>query len=339
MFFIDTSRNGQPVYDPIINQSLDNYLLNDLALEGRGLILYINAPSVIIGRHQNAYAEVDLDYLKENDITLVRRTGGGGAVYHDYGNLIFENIHIGDTTHYGDFKYYAQPILDALNRMGIEAEMSGRNDITVDGKKFSGMSIVQTENAIAAGGTLMFDLDTSQASKVLTPNQDKLATKGVKSVDARVTNLKPLLPEPYQSMNSQEFKEELLKNIFQVDRLEDIEGYTLTDDDWAIIDQRVADHYGRDEWNYGKNPGFDHYKSAYFPGVGTVAFNYSVKDGTITAFQTYGDMSFGDPRKIDQALIGVDFNRTDLKKAFQKANYQDVYGDLELDKLLDLITS
>ncbi|GEO44884.1 hypothetical protein LAL01_11160 [Companilactobacillus alimentarius] len=103
MFFIDTSRNGKPVYDAIVNQSLDNYLVNDLRLEGHGLILYVNNPSVIIGVNQNAYAEVNLPYLKKKKLQLVRRTSGGGAVYHDYGNFIFENIVIGNDDHFADY--------------------------------------------------------------------------------------------------------------------------------------------------------------------------------------------------------------------------------------------
>lgn len=127
MFFIDTSRNGRPVYDPIINQSLDNYLINDLRLKGHGLIMYINSPCVIIGANQNAYAEVNLPYLKENNIQLVRRTGGGGAVYHDFGNIIFENIVVDQETHFGDFKYYADPIIRALKELGLEnVEMRGK---------------------------------------------------------------------------------------------------------------------------------------------------------------------------------------------------------------------
>ena len=104
MFLIDTSRNGQPVYNALVNQSLDAYLINDLHLEGHGLICYINDPAVIIGRYQNAYAEVNLNYMKEHQIQLVRRTSGGGAVYHDRGNVIFENIVVGDTSGFRDFQ-------------------------------------------------------------------------------------------------------------------------------------------------------------------------------------------------------------------------------------------
>lgn len=184
-------------------------------MPGHGLILYINNPSVIVGVHQNAYAEVNFPYLEENKIQLVRRTSGGGAVYHDYGNLIFENIIIGDDEHFGDYAYFAKPIIDALHDMGATGvEMRGRNDIVVDGKKFSGMTMFKVGDSYAAGGTLMFDLDMDTASKVLTPEQDKLESKGVKSVNKRITNIKPYLDEPFRSMDANQFKEELLKRIY-----------------------------------------------------------------------------------------------------------------------------
>lgn len=343
MFYFDTSRDGKPVYDPIINQSLDNYLMNDLALPGRGLMLYINAPCVIIGKNQNAYAEVDMSYMHEHDITLVRRNFGGGAVFHDYGNLIFENIIVdeeGSDSHFGDFGYYAEPIMTALKKMGLAGvAMSGRNDIAVNGAKISGMCMSQTGNVVGAGGTLLFDLDGSVAKKVLTPNQAKLHAKGIKSVDKRITNLKPLLPEPYGGMNSLEFKEALLKKIFAVDDLADMPTYKLTDEDWAIIDERVAKHYGTKAWNYGKNPGYKYYVTDYFTGTGTVSFNFSVEDGKIVAFKTYGDMLFGDVSAVDDVLTGTGFNKAALEEAFKACQSEKNIGNIPVSDLADLVLS
>lgn len=240
MFFIDTSRNGKPVYDPIVNQSLDNYLVNDLKLPGHGLIMYVNQPAVIVGVNQNAYAEVNMPYLKEKGIKLVRRTSGGGAVYHDYGNIIFENIVINDDQHFGDFKYFAQPIIDALHDMGAtDAEMRGRNDMVIGNQKFSGMTMFKVGKSYAAGGTLMFDLDMDVATEVLTPEKDKLESKGVKSVESRVTNVKPFLKPEFQKLDIEGFKKALLLRLFNAKSLDDIETYHLNDHDWSIIDERL----------------------------------------------------------------------------------------------------
>lgn len=340
MFFIDTSRNGKPVYNAIVNQSLDNYLVNDLRLPGHGLILYVNNPSVIIGVHQNAYAEVNFPYLKEKNIQLVRRTSGGGAVYHDYGNFIFENIVIGNDEHFGEYDYFAKPILDALHAMGAtDAQMHGRNDIVIDGKKFSGMTMFKVGDSFAAGGTLMFDLDMDTASKVLTPEKDKLESKGVKSVNKRITNIKSYLDEPYRSMDPVQFKDELLKHIFKVDKLSDIKTYKLTDHDWDIIDSRLKDKYDTDAWNYGKNPGFTNYVSKHFD-IGTVAFNFSLKNEKISAIKIYGDfITGGDVSLIEKALLGTKFEKSALIEALSKVDLKNNLGDIEPEPLVDLLLS
>jgi Lipoate-protein ligase A len=139
------------------------------------------------------------------------------------------------------------------------------------------MTMFKVGDSYAAGGTLMFDLDMNMASNVLTPEQDKMESKGVKSVNARITNIKNYLDEPFKSMDASQFKLELLKRIFKVDKLEDIETYKLNDHDWEVIDSRLKDKYDTDAWNYGKNPGFTNYVSKHFD-IGTVAFNFSVND-------------------------------------------------------------
>lgn len=338
MFFIDTSRNGKPVYDATINQSLDNYLANDLHMKGHGLIVYINQPSVIIGVNQNAYAEVDLPYLKEHQINLVRRTSGGGAVYHDFGNIVFENIVVGDTSDFGNFEAIANPILDALHDFGATgAELHGRNDLMIDGMKFSGMTMFKVGDAYAAGGTLMYDLDMAAAEAVLTPEQDKLKSKGVASIDKRVTNIKPYLKPEYQNWTTEEFKTHLICHIFGVDRLEDIETYHLTDADWAVIDQRLQGKYDTEAWNYGKNPGFKYYRSKHF-NIGTVAFNFNVADDVVTDFKIYGDfITGGDISVIEQHLVGAKMTLAGLTQAFDDSDLPANLGQISGAELAELM--
>jgi len=144
MFLIDTNRNGQVVTDAIVNQSIDNYLVNDLKLPGHGLMMYVNQPAVIVGINQTVGAEVDFHYLEQNHVQLVRRTSGGGAVYHDERNLIFEHIINGDPqdgSKFGDYTVFAEPVLRALKAMGVaDLGISNKSALTVDGKKFSGMT-------------------------------------------------------------------------------------------------------------------------------------------------------------------------------------------------------
>lgn len=340
MFLIDTSRNGKPVYDPIINQSLDNYLIGNRRFPGHGLICYINDPAVIIGVNQNAYAEVDLKYLKAHNIKLVRRSSGGGAVYHDRGNLIFENIVIGDTSRYGDFHLIADPVVDALHDLGIKsAEAHGRNDMVIDGKKFSGMAIVKVGDSYAAGGTVMFDVNQKDANEVLTPEKDKLLSKGVQSVSARVTNIKPHLPEKYQSWTTEDFKNYLLCHMFGVDKLSDIETVHLTDDDWKKIDDHLNEKYRTDAWNYGTNPGFDYYASKHFK-YGTIAFNFNVENNAVTQCSIYGDFfTTGDPNKVAKAVVGARFDKESLANALDKADLKDNLAPVDPEELADLMLS
>lgn len=339
MFFIDTSRNGKPVYDPIVNQSLDNYLVNDLRLPGHGLIVYINQPAVIVGVNQNAYSEVDLNYLEQHHIKLVRRTSGGGAVYHDFGNLIFENIVIDDDEHFGDYQYFAQPILDAMHAMGAtDAQMRGRNDMVINDQKFSGMTMFKVGHSYAAGGTLMFDLNMRAANEVLTPDKAKLASKGVKSVKSRVTNIQPFLKAPYSDYDSEQFKAALLKQLFKVDDLADIKTYHLTDKDWQIIDQRLAGKYDTKAWNYGHNPGFDYYVSNHFENVGTISFNYSLADDHISAIKLYGDfITGGDITLIENALIDTRFDKESLVKALSGVDLAANLGAVSADTIAELL--
>lgn len=338
MFLIDTTRNGKPVYDATINQSLDNYLVNDLRLPGHGLIVYINQPSVIIGVNQNAYDEVDLPYLKKHNISLVRRTSGGGAVYHDFGNIIFENIVIGDDGNFGNFHFIADPILAALHDFGAtDAQMRGRNDMVINDQKFSGMTMFKVGDSYAAGGTLMYDLNNAAANEVLTPKKDKLASKGVASVNSRVTNLKPFLKPEYQQWTTAEFKNALICHMFGVAKLDDIETYHLNDHDWEVIDQRLAGKYDTDQWNYGENPGYKEYRSKHFP-IGTVAFNFTASAGKVRQFKIYGDfITGGDITKIEQKLIGTDYDRQSLIDAFTASQLEQNLGKVSAEELADLM--
>ncbi len=326
MYYIDMRRKGKVVYDAVINQSLDNYFANDLRLPGHGFMLYQNQPSVIIGKYQNAWAEVDMKYLREHNIQLVRRTSGGGAVYHDLGNLIFENIYVNNDDHFGDYGFYAAPILNALKKLGINAQMKQRSsDLIVEDKKFSGMTMFKSGHDIAAGGTLMYDLNIENAKKVLTQNQPEKAKRlGVRSVKSPMINLKQFLP---QDWTINDFREYILKEVFAVKSLDDIEVYHMTDEDWAKVDQRIEEKYGTDEWNYGENPGYDHYADAILDGK-KLAINFTIDKGRISQFKI--NPFFDDQEKlsvIEQRVTGKKPTERVIKKAVSKSKIQDVDQD------------
>jgi len=157
-------------------------------------MLWQNAPSVIIGRNQNAYAEVDHCFAKEHGIRIARRITGGGAVYHDSGNVNYSFISPAEKEGTLDFEAFSAPILNALSSLGIHASLSGRNDIEVDGKKISGNAQHRVGHRLLHHGTLLFAVDTATLEAVLRPNREKLKARAIRSVSARVTDLRSYLP-------------------------------------------------------------------------------------------------------------------------------------------------
>ena len=185
--------------DPYYNLAVEEYLLKNS--DEDIFMLWQNEPCVVIGKNQNAYAEVDLEYAKEQGIKIVRRITGGGAVYHDLGNVNYTFITSSEKARSLDYEYFTRPIIDALAHFGVDCKLSGRNDLECDGKKISG-NAQHTENGrILHHGTLLFDADVDTMSKVLRANKEKLEFNAVKSHSSRVTNIKKLLSNDI-SLNS-----------------------------------------------------------------------------------------------------------------------------------------
>ena len=178
--------------DPYRNLAIEEYLF--LHEQDDVFMLWQNEPCVVIGKNQNAYVEVDLDYLRQNGIHLVRRITGGGAVYHDLGNVNY--TFISATGEQGiDFAAFTAPVIAALATLGVRATLSGRNDLLVGGRKFSGNAQHSANGRTLHHGTLLFDSDLDVLSSALRPDEQKLRSKAVASARSRVTNLAPLLAE------------------------------------------------------------------------------------------------------------------------------------------------
>ena len=173
--------------DPYFNIAADEYALK--YLEDDCFMLWRNEPSIIVGKHQNTLAEINVDYVMKNNIKVVRRISGGGAVFHDLGNLNFTFVKNAGEDAQGDFRKFTQPILDVLQSMGINAKFEGRNDLTIDGKKFSGNAESIWKNRVLHHGTLLFSAVMTDLSAALKVNPLKFQDKAVKSVRSRVTNI------------------------------------------------------------------------------------------------------------------------------------------------------
>ena len=197
--------------DPALNLALEEYALRQLPLEESLLLFYINEPSIIIGKNQNTVEEINREYVEANGIRVVRRLSGGGAVYHDLGNLNFSFITKDDGQSFRDFAKFTQPVVDALRKLGVNAELTGRNDIQVGEAKISGNAQFFARGRMFSHGTLLFDSEMERVASALNVKPIKFESKSTKSVRSRVANISSFLPEP---MTIGAFRSALLREIF-----------------------------------------------------------------------------------------------------------------------------
>ena len=309
MLFVPNENN-----DPRINLAIEIFLLQEMKVDEPILLFYINEPSIIIGRNQNTIEEINKDYVDAHGIHVVRRFSGGGAVYHDFGNLNFSFIMPDDGNSFRDFEKLTKPIVQALHEMGVEgAQLKGRNDLVIDDMKFSGNAMYATNGRMFAHGTIMFDSDINEVVNALKVRKDKIESKGIKSIRSRVTNIKPFLPKDKQDMTTEAFREEILLKIFGVDSVDQVKTYTLTEEDWVKINE-ISDKYYRNwDWNYGKSPAFDIERRKRFP-IGSIEVRFNVQEGKITEAKIYGDFfGLGDIADVEQAFIGTRYDKSALK--------------------------
>jgi len=323
-----------------LNLATETYLMNEKKFDEPLLLFYIEGPCIIVGRNQNTLEEINKQYVDEHGIVVTRRTSGGGAVYQDLGNLCFSFVVDSDSEEFGDFKSFVQPVVDALHRMGAtSAEVSGRNDILVDGKKFSGNAMYTKNGKTFSHGTLMLDVDLGVLPNALTVPEDKIKSKGIKSVSSRVTNLRPYLSSEYQDMTTPQFRDELLKELFHVDNIGEIKDkeYKLTPEDEKGIDKINAEIFDNWDWVYGNSPEFTVKKRQHFTS-GTIDARFVVDDGKITVAKFYGDF-FGPKDAADLAdkLVETKFERAEVEQVLNDVDVNQYFNGISKDELLDLL--
>ena len=186
MYYVKNARDGKEITDPAINLAIEYHLLNNVILDEPILLFYINEPSIIIGRNQNTIEEINTEYVEKKNIHIVRRFSGGGAVYHDFGVFCFCFITQDDGDSFRDFGKFTEPIIDSLHKMGVEgAKLEGRNDLLINGQKFSGNAMYSKNGRMTAHGTIMFDSDIEEVVNALKVRKDKIESKGIKSIRSR----------------------------------------------------------------------------------------------------------------------------------------------------------
>lgn len=340
MYYVkNITPDGKEIHDPSINLAIEYHLLNNVRLDEPIVYFYINDNSIIVGKNQNTYDEVNLDYVEENDVKVVRRMSGGGAVYHDLGVLNFCFITKDDGESFRNFKRFTQPIIDVIQGMGGgDAHLEGRNDLVINGQKFSGNAMYSKDGRMTAHGTLMFNSEIDSVVGALKPNKYKLESKGIKSVRSRVTNIKPFLDEEYQTINTKEFREKILLSLFDVDDVEEVKEYKLTEEDWESVKEFANTYTGNWDWNYGSSPDFDVERGKRFEGIGTLDINFNVNKGKMAHVKIFGDFfGMGEIQDVEKQLEGIPYNRKDIEEALDKIDINHYIGDISAEELADLI--
>lgn len=327
-------------HDIRTNLATEEYLMNSGVMTPPFMLFYIEKPCIIVGRNQNTVEEINEDYCKQHGITITRRLSGGGAMYQDLGNLCFSFIVPADRQRFGDFKTLVQPIVDALHEMGATgAEVTGRNDIVIDGKKFSGNAMYTRNGKTFCHGTLMFDVDTNAVAGALKVPKDKIESKGIKSVRSRVTNLKPYLKPKFQNLDTAGFRDELIKRIYHVDDLSQaqINEYQLTSKDQQAIHQIETDRYRDWDWVFGQSPAFTVKKRKHFD-AGTIDARFEVQDGKIKMAKIYGDF-FGveDVHQLEKALIGKPYDVDAITKVLRSFDLNKFFNGIPTNDVIELI--
>lgn len=318
--------------DPRWNLALEQYVFDEMDRLRSYVMLWQNHNTIVVGKNQNTVSEINSDYVREHDITVVRRLSGGGAVYHDMGNLNFTFITDAEESQKIDMHMFCVPIVETLRSFGVEAEISGRNDITIDGKKFSGNAQYIRDNRVMHHGTIMFDSDLSVVTQALYVKQEKLISKGIASVKSRVTNLRPYLPE---GTTLEDFKNRLLEYLSVSSS---IVPHPLTQADHDRVDQICAERYAKWEWNYGYSPNYTDVHSQRVEGCGEIEVHLSVAKGLIQDIRFYGDF-FGasDLSPLRSVLWGCECRRESIVSRLESFPLEEYIRNISAEQLAAII--
>lgn len=315
-----------PSTDAYFNLAAEEYLLKHF--DEDIFMLWRNDKAVIVGKYQNSAAEINLDYVREHGIKVVRRQTGGGAVFHDLGNVNYTFI---GTKGSGDFRTFSEPILRVLNEMGVPAKFEGRNDLTINGMKFSGTAQCVYKDRILHHGTLLFASEMDDLTSALKVNPLKFKDKAVKSVRKRVTNISEHLPT---SMSVTDFIDVVMRNVSSYS--ENAVPYELSERDIQEISKLRDEKYSTWDWNFGTSPKFGYTKQMRTSG-GNVELNLDVDKGLITAIKFYGDFfAQKDPADFEELFLHQKYEPENIRHILQSVEINDFFRNVTVEEMMEL---
>jgi lipoate-protein ligase A len=328
MWFVDSQDSALPQ----VNLAIEEYLLRNILPEEDLLLLYVNEPSIIIGRFQNTLEEVNQTYVDDHGIHVVRRLSGGGAVYHDLNNLNYSFITAKDSESISNFKKFTAPAIRTLNEMGVPAELGARNEIHIRGLKISGSAQYITTRRMISHGTLLFNSDLTRLGEALLVAPGQISSKSIKSIRSQVTNIADHLPQP---MDMAEFRQRILQSITQ--NLPQVQPYHLTESDWQAIRRLAEERYMQWQWNYGSSPDFNVKRNRRFAGK-DITIQLDIHQGAIrSANFNAGFLEDTDRTLLSASLAGVRYTREQIRVALAPAISRLQTNQLSITDWLELL--
>jgi len=318
---------------PDFNIAMEEYCFKQMKEQDKIFILWINEPSIIVGKHQNTIEEINTEYVKEHGIHVVRRISGGGAVYHDLNNLNYTIISNENKGVEFNFKTFSEPVIQTLAELGVKAEFSHRNDIIIDGKKICGNAQAYINGRIMHHGCLLFDTDLTVLSKALEAPKDKIKSNSIKSVKSPVDNILPHLQE---KISVDEFANRILEQMKR--KFPEMKEYYLSEIDLEIIEKNRKEKFDSWEWNYGYSPKFNISREKRFK-AGKVQVSADIENSAIQKIKFYGTF-FGnndDVSQVEEALTGVRYNKKDVREFLSNIPFNDYFAGFSLEELTEAI--
>lgn len=315
--------------NPYFNHALEEHFLKNT--EEECFILWRSSPCILIGKNQNAYQEINIEYVKEHNLPVVRRLSGGGAIFNDLGNILFGFI-TNDEDTFIDFERFTKPVIKALKSLGVNAELSGRNDIVIDGKKFSGNAQARHGKRVLHHGSLLYSSNMTDLAAALNVRPIKLQDKGIKSIASRVTNISDHMAN---KLDVTEFKDYLLDFIRK--DVGEAPLYELSEADLASINNIMESKTSTWEWNFGKSPKYSFTNERKLAG-GIVEINMNVTNGLIQDIKINGDF-FGklDIGILEAELTGIRHDSEAIGQKLQQVDFRSFLSNIEVNDFIEMM--